>query len=320
MANSNEKSFSEGSNKDNKCVMCNKCFHAETSCMISLDTESINADNDICHQCADKALPFRSLTQDEYTESVNPISDLNQNDMDRLNQLKFNPFQYNDNVALSENNSSLDTYFDLNMLTCNYVLPNEFKNQNSDPEMSKYLSLLHPNLRSIANKFDTFKNLLNTLGTNKMKIIGITETWLNDSNKDNFELDGYKFININRTNKRGGGVGIYIANELQYKTRNDLNINTEDVIETVFIEIEMPTGKNVIAGVIYRPPNSNIELFLDQIQNVLDTIDKENKICYLMGDFNIDLLKSFHRISLYIFFLSTNYQTNKDYCTHCNTN
>jgi hypothetical protein len=96
--------------------------------MISLDTESINADNDICHQCADKALPFRSLTQDEYTESVNPISDLNQNDMDRLNQLKFNPFQYNDNVALSENNSSLDTYFDLNMLTCNYVLPNEFKN------------------------------------------------------------------------------------------------------------------------------------------------------------------------------------------------
>jgi hypothetical protein len=51
-----------------------------------------------------------------------------------------------------------------------------------------------------------------------MKIIGITETWLNDSNKDNFELDGYKFININRTNKRGGGVGLYIANELQYKT------------------------------------------------------------------------------------------------------
>jgi hypothetical protein len=29
--------------------------------------------------------------------------------------------------------------------------------------MSKYLSLLHLNLRSIANKFDTFKNLLNTL-------------------------------------------------------------------------------------------------------------------------------------------------------------
>jgi hypothetical protein len=94
MANSNGKSFSEGSNK---CVMCNyKCFHAGTSCMISLDTESINADNDICHQCADKALPLCSLTQDEYTESVNPISDLNQNDMDRLNQfkLKFNPFQY----------------------------------------------------------------------------------------------------------------------------------------------------------------------------------------------------------------------------------
>jgi hypothetical protein len=44
--------------------------------------------------------------------------------------------------------------------------------------------------------------------------------------------------------------------------------------------------------VIYRPANNKIELFENAIDNILSKIGKENKICYLMGDFNIDLLKS----------------------------
>ena len=50
--------------------------------------------------------------------------------------------------------------------------------------------------------------------------------------------------------------------------------------------------KNIIIGVIYRPPNSNFNLFENEINKILSKTDKENKICYLMGDFNIDLLKS----------------------------
>jgi hypothetical protein len=42
--------------------------------------------------------------------------------------------------------------------------------------------------------------------------------------------------------------------------------------------------------VIYRPPNNKIELFENAIDNI-SKIGKENKICYLMGDFNIDLVK-----------------------------
>ena len=57
--------------------------------------------------------------------------------------------------------------------------------------------------------------------------------------------------------------------------------------ETIFIEIETPVGKNIIVGVIYRPPNNIIEVFENAMNGILDKIDKENKI---MGDFNIDLL------------------------------
>jgi hypothetical protein len=61
----------------------------------------------------------------------------------------------------------------------------------------------------------------------------------------------------------------------------------------VFIEIATTIGKNMIIGVIYRPPNSNIDLFETKFNQLLSKIDKENKMCYLiMGNFNIDLLKS----------------------------
>jgi hypothetical protein len=41
-------------------------------------------------------------------------------------------------------------------------------------------SLVHLNIRSITNKFDHFKELLDSLNT-EFKIIGLSETWLNDN-------------------------------------------------------------------------------------------------------------------------------------------
>jgi exonuclease III len=79
---------------------------------------------------------------------------------------------------------------------------------------------------------------------------------------------------------------------MKYKSRTDLNLNYENTIESVFVELVIPSGKNIIIGVIYRPPNNKMDEFEDKINQILSKIDKENKICYLMGDFNIDLLKS----------------------------
>ena len=74
--------------------------------------------------------------------------------------------------------------------------------------------------------------------------------------------------------------------------RNDLTTNVNDVIESTFIEIITSPGKNIIIGVIYRPPNNIFDTFEIAINDILNSVDKENKICYLIGDFNIDLLKS----------------------------
>jgi hypothetical protein len=85
---------------------------------------------------------------------------------------------------------------------------------------------------------------------------------------------------------------MYVSKQLQYKTRNDISINVENRIETSFIEICTNKGKNIIIGTIYRPPNNKIDTFENSMKRILEKIDKEKKIGYLMGDFNIDLLKS----------------------------
>ena len=49
--------------------------------------------------------------------------------------------------------------------------------------------------------------------------------------------------------------------------------------------------KNVIVGTIYRPPDENVTDFLNSLRKLLSTTTTENKICYVMGDFNLDLLR-----------------------------
>ena len=45
---------------------------------------------------------------------------------------------------------------------------------------------------------------------------------------------------------------------------------------------------------MYRPPNQNTALFLDKLNGILSHISKDNKLCYVMGDFNLDLLQCSH--------------------------
>ena len=47
----------------------------------------------------------------------------------------------------------------------------------------------------------------------------------------------------------------------------------------------------VINGVIYKPPESNTDIFVAHFSDLMGIISKERKQCILMGDFNLDLVK-----------------------------
>ena len=62
-------------------------------------------------------------------------------------------------------------------------------------------------------------------------------------------------------------------------------------LESVFLEIINEGRKNEIFGCIYRHPSMTIDYFNKNIfSKFLEKLSSENKISYLSGDFNIDLL------------------------------
>ena len=148
-------------------------------------------------------------------------------------------------------------------------------------------SLIHVNARSLNKNFDDLNTLLSTLNNFEFSVLGVTETWLHSNSPPIFDLDNYDLIRNDRATGRGGGVAMYLHNQLKCRKRPDLHIEgTEDI----FIEIINKSDKNLIIGVVYRPPNNLIDPFFDKLDESLHKITQENKPVYLMGYYNIDLL------------------------------
>ena len=137
------------------------------------------------------------------------------------------------------------------------------------------------------NEFGIYLQLLD----HEFTIIGLTETWLNDYSCEIYGINGYKSVEKHRSGI-GGGVALFIRDNLTFSKRNDLAHFDED-IESVYIEIgkdQLHSNRDIVIGVIYRPPNRDIVSFNDKLSITLDRIKRENKLCYLLGDFNINLL------------------------------
>ena len=154
--------------------------------------------------------------------------------------------------------------------------------------MKTKFSAMHLNIRSINRNFSQLTNLLLSL-EHQFHAIGISETWLKDSNHL-FDIENYDFIHSNRKHRLGGGVGLYLANNLDYKIQSNLTFDNSKSTDSLFVEVTIPKEKNIIIGVVKRAPDSNLRAFVKCFNEVIDRISKENKLCYLMGDFNVNLM------------------------------
>ena len=114
-----------GKAKKVKCMTCGRRFHAVSPCVKSFDTNDI-AENSIntCQNCLAYSLPFQTLYDLDYEFTVLNGNNVSEQDMDRLRQLKSNPFDTDSNIALTENNANLNHSSKIN---CEYYLPNDFK-------------------------------------------------------------------------------------------------------------------------------------------------------------------------------------------------
>ena len=245
----------------------------------------------------DNTLPFHDLTDDQFKDMILQSKlQLSESKLQKLRKLIFNPFSTNRRgKAFLSIDSDLDpdnNYYNQivhHVDECDYHVEETFNSLISKTSNTDIFSILHLNIRSIVNKCDDLLAYLNSL-KHSFSVLGLTETWLNNDNITNFQIPHCHFIGKARENKQGGGVGLYVNQKYKYRERNDLAININDIIESQFIELT-PEAHSTIIGIIYRPPNDNYEQFKEALTELLRKLDLLNKKCFLMGDFNIDLLK-----------------------------
>ena len=66
----------------------------------------------------------------------------------------------------------------------------------------------------------------------------------------------------------------------------------QDVLNPFLLEIRTNTKKTIIIGLIYRPPGLAVSNFSEEMDETLNKLTTENKVCYILGDLNINLIKS----------------------------
>ncbi len=176
--------------------------------------------------------------------------------------------------------------------TCSYFDRNDFCNLNvSTPDN---FSIFDMNARSLCRHFYDIHDFVLSLN-HSFSIYGFSETWFKEAPPQYVQMDNYQLIHSSRSDKTGGGAAMFVRNSLNFHVREDLMSSCED-FECVFIEIERVHAVNLIVGNVYRPPGASPDNFNRSFDSCLNTVTNENKLCYIMGDSNLNLLNcSNHR-------------------------
>ena len=153
------------------------------------------------------------------------------------------------------------------------------------------LSLLFHNIRSARGPgLELLEGETRSWGVN-WDVVGLAETWLDEVSEKYLSFGGFSAVCASRKHKTGGGVALLVREGITYRERPELSVFIEGVLESVFIEIvRTGEGKRKIVGVIYRPPGGNLNEFNSKLDQVLSQL--RGTEAYIMGDYNIDLLKS----------------------------
>ena len=84
-----------------------------------------------------------------------------------------------------------------------------------------------------------------------------------------------------------GGAGVFVDQSINY---NVLEKTSNGAFRVLWVEISFVNHKNIVCGIIYDQHNS-LDYFLTYLDKTIEILVSDDKEVYIMGDFNIDLLK-----------------------------
>jgi exonuclease III len=153
---------------------------------------------------------------------------------------------------------------------------------------------MYTNIASLMAKFNDFSM---EIANSKPNIIALTETWLNSDVSNNMiGLNNYKVFRKDRINGRGGGVCIYVNENL---IKNKFQITVLDIsvepyeYDTLWITFSSNLFSFVIACV-YRPPLNASSNSIENDRKLINVIEDQFKNLsnlIIVGDFNYPNIK-----------------------------
>ena len=269
------------------CQLCKKRNHIKCDDIDNKTHASLNKSGEseryFCKLCKENIFVFQKLSDDQFIISIIKNIDIKED----LNLRIAPPTVLRKLFTDFSNNNEKDEPTPIN---CDYYdITSAIPSSNNCN-----LSMFHLNLASLGRHKDELVAVLSLLDF-QFDVIAVTETKIKTGVDPIFDLSlpGYKHY-LTPTDCDKGGVIVYVKENIDIKRRNDLEKNMYKTreLESVFLEIINEGKKNELFGCVYRHPSMTIDYFNDNIfNNFMDKFSKENKVSYLCGDFNIDLLK-----------------------------
>ena len=154
------------------------------------------------------------------------------------------------------------------------------------------LNVLHLNVRSLRAKISEIINIIDYFANNDviLHVIALCETYITEYNKNFCQISGYQLEYLSRRNKHGGGVALFIKDDITY-TNVDLNeYYCESSFECIALNLKLKFA-NCIVCEIYRAPNSDENYYMETLGKCLKKLSSSSQNVVIAGDFNYDLLK-----------------------------
>ena len=142
-------------------------------------------------------------------------------------------------------------------------------------------------------KFEQIKMLLNS-GKQQIDVLFLLETFLKSKTPDSLlEIAGYTLYRKDRCGvKKGGGIFVYIINNLKVERLYDLE---ENELEAICLQICLFKSKRpLLIGGIYHPPSVTLDVDSNLEMNI-ETAYPKNLEMHIVGDFNINFLNSAYK-------------------------
>ncbi|CAB4040195.1 Hypothetical predicted protein, partial [Paramuricea clavata] len=172
--------------------------------------------------------------------------------------------------------------------------PNNYSTSDSRTTKNN-VKIAHLNVRSLKCR-EHYVLVKETILANKFDIFTISETWLDNSvTVVQFEVPGYKLYRVDRENKKGGGICVYVLQNYESVLLSEISYISPTGLHQLWLRIQIRNLKSIVVCTVYRPPDASVScLDSDLITSYISALTLSHPI-YILGDLNCNLLKTDNR-------------------------